>query len=396
MREIVSLHIGQAGVQIGNACWELYCREHNISPDGTRPEQNGNDHSNSLGEHSMQPFFYTTSNDNLVPRALMIDLEPGVINEVRVGEYKNLFHPDNLISGKEDAANNYARGHYTVGKEMVEQVMEAIRRMSDKCESLQGFMIFHSFGGGTGSGFGSLLMEQLATEHKKKSKLEFSVYPAPRVATAVVEPYNSILTTHATLEHSDCSFLVDNEAIYDMCKNLGIDRPAYVDINRIIAQVVSSITASLRFDGSLNVDLAEFQTNLVPYPRIHFPLVAYSPMVSVHRASHEGLSVQEITNNCFEPTNQMVKCDIRKGKFMACCLLFRGDVQPKDVNQATATLRAKRASQFVEWCPTGFKVGINDKRPTVLPGSVMAQVSRALCTLSNTTAISEAWTRLNE
>lgn len=89
-----------------------------------------------------------------------------------------------------------------------------------------------------------------------------------QVSTAVVEPYNSILTTHTTLEHSDCAFMVDNEAIYDISRrNLDIERPTYTNLNRIIGQIVSSITASLRFDGALNVDLTEFQTNLVPYPR---------------------------------------------------------------------------------------------------------------------------------
>merc|ERR1719206_1273791 len=72
------------------------------------------------------------------------------------------------------------------------------------------FLLFHSFGGGTGSGFTSLLIERLSVDYGKKSKLEFAVYPAPQVATAVVEPYNSILTTHTTLEHSDCAFMVDN------------------------------------------------------------------------------------------------------------------------------------------------------------------------------------------
>merc|ERR1712071_663646 len=110
---------------------------------------------------------------------------------------------------------------------------------------------------------------------------------------------------------------------------------------------------------------------------------------------HEQLTVGEITNACFEPANQMVKCDPRHGKYMACCMLYRGDVVPKDVNAAIATIKTKRSIQFVDWCPTGFKVGINYQPPTVVPGADLAKVSRAVCMLSNTTAIAEAWARLD-
>ncbi len=94
----------------------------------------------------------------------------------------------------------------------------------------------------------------------------------------------------------------------------------------------------------------------MPYPRIHFPLASYAPVISADKAYHETLSVQDITNTCFEPSNQMVKCDPRHGKYMATCLLFRGDVVPKDVNAAIAAIKTKRTIQFVDWCPTGFKV----------------------------------------
>ncbi|KAI8880145.1 tubulin alpha-3 chain [Backusella circina FSU 941] len=390
MREVISVHVGQAGVQIGNACWELYCLEHGIQPDGHIPQEL------NTGDNSFDTFFSETSSGKHVPRTVMVDLEPTVVDEVRTGAYRQLFHPEQLITGKEDAANNYARGHYTVGKELVDSVLDRIRKLADNCTGLQGFLVFHSFGGGTGSGFGALLMERLSVDYGKKSKLEFSVYPAPQVATSVVEPYNSILTTHTTLEHSDVSFMVDNEAIYDICRrNLDIERPSYLNLNRLIAQVVSSITASLRFDGSLNVDLNEFQTNLVPYPRIHFPLVTYAPIISAAKAYHEQLSVSEITNACFEPNNQMVKCDPRHGKYMSCCLLYRGDVVPKDTNAAISNIKTKRTIQFVDWCPTGFKVGINNRAPAAVPGGDLATVQRALCMLSNTTAIAEAWARLD-
>ncbi|XP_072730016.1 LOW QUALITY PROTEIN: tubulin alpha-5 chain-like [Ciconia boyciana] len=392
MRECISVHVGQAGVQMGNTCWELYCLEHGIQPDGQMPS----DKTIGGGDDSFTTFFCETGAGKHVPRAIFVDLEPTVIDEVRGGIYRQLFHPEQMITGKEDAANNYARGHYTIGKEIIDQVLDRIRKLADQCTGLQGFLVFRSFGGGTGSGFTSLLMERLSVDYGKKSKLEFSIYPAPQVSTAVVEPYNSILTTHSTLEHSDCAFMVDNEAIYDICRrNLDIERPTYTNLNRLISQVVSSITASLRFDGALNVDLTEFQTNLVPYPRIHFPLATYAPVVSAERAYHEQLSVAEITNSCFEPANQMVKCDPRHGKYMACCLLYRGDVVPKDVNAAIATIKTKRSIQFVDWCPTGFKVGINYQPPTVVPGGDLAKVQRAVCMLSNTTAIAEAWARLD-
>lgn len=162
-------------------------------------------------------------------------------------------------------------------------------------------MVFHSVGGGTGSGFGSLLLERLSTHYGKKCKLDFCIFPSPAVSTAVVEPYNSVLATHSLIEYADVSFLLDNEAIYDICKrSLDIERPSYANLNRyaphstqqgfsisfrLVSQVISSLTSSLRFDGALNVDVTEFQTNLVPYPRIHFMLCSYAPVISSDKVS---------------------------------------------------------------------------------------------------------------
>ena len=60
-------------------------------------------------------------------------------------------------------------------------ILDRIRKLADQCSGLQGFLVFHSFGGGTGSGFTSLLMERLSVDYGKKSKLEFAIYPAPQV-----------------------------------------------------------------------------------------------------------------------------------------------------------------------------------------------------------------------
>lgn len=106
--------------------------------------------------------------------------------------------------------------------------------------------------------------------------------------------------------------------------------------------MISSLTASLRFDGALNVDAYDFQTNLVPFPRIHFMLSSYAPIVSVEKAYTSDISTREITNSAFEPGNMMAKCDPRHGKYMACSMMYRGDVVPKDVNVAIASIKNKK------------------------------------------------------
>lgn len=141
-----------------------------------------------------------------------------------------------MINGKEDAANVYARGYYCLGKEVIDLLLDRIRLTADQCTGLQGFIAFHSFGGGTGSGLTSLLLERLAVDYPKKTKVEFAIYPAVNLASSCVEPYNSVLTSHAMLENSEVAFMVDNEAMYDLVmRNMNVEKPKFTNLNRLIA-----------------------------------------------------------------------------------------------------------------------------------------------------------------
>lgn len=393
MREVISVCVGQGGVQLGSAIWELFCFEHGIQPNRELPRETaaGYYEPNEL----LTTFFCETGTRKYVPRAAFLDLDAGPIDSIRTGPYRQLFFPELLVSGTEDAANNFARGRCTIGKETFDFFADRIRKLAEDCDSLQGFVINHSVGGGTGSGFGSLLLERLSKEYEKKCKFTFDIYPSAETSTAVVEPYNCVLATHSLLEYADISIMLDNEAISGLCRrNLGIEKPDYTTMNKLSAHVISLLTASLRYDSGLNVNLSEFQANLVCYPRVHFILSSCAPIIPNEKAIHEPLTVAEITNSAFEPASMMVKCDSRHGKYMACCMLFRGDVVPKDVGAAVCTIKTKRTIQFVDWCPTGFKCGINYRPPPFAPNSPIARHVRAVAILANSTAVVEPFQRV--
>merc|ERR1712117_667472 len=327
--------------------------------------------------------------------------EPTVVDDVRTGDYSQMFHPEFLLNGKEDAANNFARGHYTVGKEILDQVNDRLRKLVDNSENVQGFIIHHAVGGGTGSGLGALILERIAVDYRKKSKIGFEIYPAPKISTCIVEPYNSMLSTHWLLDHTEVSIMLDNEAIYAICqKQLDLKRPSYNQLNSIIAKVISSMTASLRLDGELNVDLGEFQTNLVPFPRLHFMTTALAPVINAKKASHEAQTIREITDHVFQPQNMLVKYadfDPVEDKYMAISVNYRGSIKSKEANATVQWLKQNNKISFVEWCPTGFKIGLNEVPAAEIKDDIMAKAERNVTMIGNNVAVSRVFTeRINK
>lgn len=146
-----------------------------------------------------------------VPRSVLVDLEPGTIDAVRSGPCGDLFRPDNYVSGHSGAGNNWAKGHYTDGAELVDEAMDVLVHEAERCDSLQGFQITHSLGGGTGAGMGTLLLSKIREEFPDRMMATFSVVPSPKVSDTVVEPYNATLSVHQLVEHSDATFCIDNE-----------------------------------------------------------------------------------------------------------------------------------------------------------------------------------------
>ncbi|XP_046916946.2 tubulin alpha-8 chain [Dermatophagoides farinae] len=398
MRECVTILTGQAGIQIGDTFWDIIRAEHGIETDGKFDDQ-----CNRNENETIDTMFNEASRDGYyVPRTVMVDNDPSVIDHILSGpKGKNLFSSRMTVTGTEDAANNFSRGYYTLSSKILPPTIDVIRKSVELCDSFQGFQMFNSFGGGTGSGFSARLIDQLELmlNGDKCQRLEFNVFPSPRLSTAIVEPYNALFRAHHSLERSNCMFLFDNEACYEICRRqLDVERAHYAHINQLISLVASSVTASTRFSGPLNVDLAEFETNLVPYPRIHFPSASYAP-ISNPCCQPFNLPIKTLTQACFESRNRMIKYyssstlqskhrqQQDSGKYITCCLLYRGDCTPKEVNASMIDL--KQQEHFVNWSPAGMKCGIASEPPRMLED--IAQTNRAVCALSNHTGMVECW-----
>lgn len=383
VREVLTLSLGQGGVQLGSAIWEQYLGEHGISADGTRDD--------TADERYTETFFSESSEGRFVPRNLSVDLDPTTISDVRRGRLGDLFHPDYLVAGTEDAANNFARGMYTVGKEKLDVILDRVRHLYEFSDQPQGFLLNHSVGGGTGSGLGSALLERLACEYRKQNRIGFEIYPSASQSTCVVEPYNGMLSTYWLTDHTDVSLVLDNEALYSIAqKKLGIAKPSYSNLNRIIAKVVSSTTASLRFDGELNVDLGEFQMNLVPFPRLHWMTTSISPLVSPLKADTAALDMKTVTTEALDSRNFLVSYpdyDHIEDKFMAVCLNYRGDVTGASATKAVQFCEQNTKASFVDWSPTPWKIGLCSTNATTVSNDDVAPTQRSVTMIGNNVAV---------
>ncbi|PXF48719.1 Tubulin beta-1 chain [Gracilariopsis chorda] len=383
-RSIVSLQAGQCGNQVGANFWEGISAEHGIDAEGAfagdKPDQ-------QLERISV--YYNESSNGRYVPRAAMVDLEPGVIDFIKNSSKGRLFRPDNFVYGQSGAGNNWAKGHYTEGAELVEMCLDVIRREAETCDVLQGFQVTHSLGGGTGSGMGTLLVSKIREEYPDRMMCTYSVLPSPKVSNTVVEPYNCTLSIHQLVENADAVFAIDNEALFNICqRSLNVDQPSYTHLNRLISSVMSGITCSLRFPGQLNADLRKLAVNLIPFPRLHFFAVGHAPLASPDSHSYRSLTVPELAGQMFDRNNMMAEVDPREGRYLTAAVYFRGKVSTKEVEDEMALMQSKNSAYFVEWIPHNIKTSVCD-----IPAKG-EKISSAF--IGNTTAIQSIFLRVGD
>merc|ERR1712211_21185 len=234
---------------------------------------------------------------------------------------------------------------------------------------------------------GTLLLLKIRDGYPDRITTTYSVFPSPKVSDTVVEPYNAVLSSHLLLENSDETFVIDNEALYNINHNiLKNDQPTYSELNGLVAQATCGITASLRFPGKLNGDLRKLGVNLVPFPRLHFFLVSQAPLLGTSASKMVKLTVQECTNQAYSARNFFSNVKPDDGKYLAASYTFRGSMTTQDVDDNMEKLQTKQADDFVEWIPNNIKSSI------VVTPPVTSAMSATF--IANTTALKGIFQRL--
>lgn len=359
-REIITIQVGQCGNQIGMEFWNQLCKEHGLDSEGVVQEYAMNE------DDRKDVFFYQSDDDHYIPRAILVDLEPRVIKYIQNPPYNKLYNPENVFMSKEGggAGNCWAKG-YAEGEKFEEDIIEMIDREADGSDSLEGFMVLHSINGGTGSGFGSFIIEKLNERYPKKLIQSYSVFPNQESEDIVVTPYNSILTLKRLILNTDCVVVLDNTALNIIAsEKIGISSPSIQHLNSLISTVMSASTTTLRYPGYMNNDLVSLIAPLVPTPRCHFLMTGYTPITLEKKQSQiRKTSVLDVMRRLLQSQNIMVYGGAKKGLYISILNIIQGDVDPTQVHQALQRIREKKLANFIPWGPASIQVALSKKSP---------------------------------
>ncbi len=383
-QEIICIQVGQCGNQIGTKFWQTIAEEQGLDTTGSFIRENNSVDARRRAKAGV--FFRQVGADRFVPRAVLVDLEPGTLDVIKASPVGTMFKPDNFVFGSSGAGNNWAKGHYREGAELLDSVLDAIRREVESCESLQGFVLFHSLGGGTGSGLGTLILNKLKREYPEQVCVTFSVAPSPKVSDVVVEPYNAVLSFHQLIENADLSFLVDNEGLFNIARNtLKQSRPKYPDLNWILSNAVAGVTAPLRFPSHALTDLRSLVMNLAPFPRLHFILLSHAPIYPAGTQSKIKLSFTQVTAQVWNRRNWLAAFE-GDAKLVAAALTYCGNPGGRALDNVAGELRAD-ADRFVD--------AMTNCALVVAPSTPKPPVKYTATLAANTTGIKDVFARIN-
>ena len=232
------------------------------------------------------------------------------------------------------------------------------------------------------------MLAKIREEYPDRIANTFSVVPSEKVSQTMTEPYNAGLALHHLIEVSDGVFCIDNEAVFNICtRNLQLKSPSYGDLNHLVSLTMSGVTTCLRFPGQLNADLRKLAVNMVPFPRLHFFMPGFAPLVSRSSQKYGKLSVSKLVSQLFEAGSSMAGCNPRRGRYLTVAAVMRGKVAMKEVEEEMSKMQNKLSEHFVPWIPHNTMTAACDVPPTGL--------DKAGTVIANSTAISDLLYRIS-
>ncbi|XP_027457789.1 tubulin epsilon chain isoform X1 [Zalophus californianus] len=414
MTQSVVVQVGQCGNQIGCCFWDLALREH------AAVNQKG------IYDEAISSFFRNVDTRvvgdggsiskgkicSLKARAVLIDMEEGVVNEILQGPLRDVFDSKQLITDISGSGNNWAVGHKVFGSLYQEQILEKLRKSAEHCDCLQCFFIIHSMGGGTGSGLGTFLLKLLEDEFPEVYRFVTSVYPSGE-DDVITSPYNSILAMKELNEHADCVLPIDNQSLFDIISKIDLmvnsgklgttikpkslvtssagavkkrHQKPFDAMNNIVANLLLNLTSSARFEGSLNMDLNEISMNLVPFPQLHYLVSSLTPLYTLADVNIPTRRLDQMFSDAFSKDHQLIRADPKHSLYLACALMVRGNVQVSDLRRNIE--RLKPSLQFVSWNQEGWKTSLCSVPPVGHSHSLLA--------LANNTCVKPTFMELKE
>ncbi|KAF4681797.1 Tubulin gamma-1 chain, partial [Perkinsus olseni] len=285
--------------------------------------------------------------------ALLIDLEPRVINQIQTSEFKNLYNPENIYMSKEGggAGNNWAKG-YSQAEGVQEEICEMIDREADGSDSLEGFMLLHSIAGGTGSGMGSYLLETLSDRYPKKLLQTYSVFPMlTETSDVVVQPYNSVLTLKRLALNADAVVVLDNTALNRIAADrLKLSNHTGTHFWGKHPEVPGSIPS-----GGISTLLV---SPSVQYIVLYTPLTANTSIVHQAHSTVRKTTVMDVMRRLLQQKNLMVSASTRRGAYISVLNIIQGEVDPASVHKSLQRIRERRLARFIQWGPASIQVAL--------------------------------------
>ncbi|KAH8827271.1 Tubulin/FtsZ, GTPase domain-containing protein [Flagelloscypha sp. PMI_526] len=332
MGEIITIQLGQCGAQLGTQFWETICQQHGLEPGGFY-----------CGQHNVQleragVYFHELRSARYIPRSVLVDLEPGVLDTIQTGVVGRMIPPTNFLRGQNGGGNNWGTGFYTDGAELAPNILDVIRREAERSDSLQGFNLVHGVPAGTGGGLGSLLLSSLYDEYPHQQRMSFSVFPRSNY-DIVVYPYNITLSMKYLSEYCDVAVCMDSERAATI-----VQSQTYPAINRLLASTMAGLTLPFRFPSQINSDLRKLVGNMVPFPRLHFFQTGFAPL------DPPDLELSQI-ETIFQKENRLLLDYGADDHIPSLAATFQGDVLPTEAHDAVQAIRRQHGDSFVEWIP---------------------------------------------